>query len=81
LPEHHGELRGIRGYVFRFGEFFFRRDLADRCDKLGYELYLPEKALCGDNAAMIASQGYYEFMAGNIAGLDLNASAAMGIDR
>ena len=31
-----------------------------------------EKSLCGDNAAMVGSQGYYEFLSGNIAGTDLN---------
>jgi len=45
------------------------------------DLYLPPLKLCGDNAAMIACQGYYEFKAGNIAGADLNAYATMPIDR
>ncbi|MCL2486863.1 MAG: tRNA (adenosine(37)-N6)-threonylcarbamoyltransferase complex transferase subunit TsaD [Oscillospiraceae bacterium] len=56
-----------------------RRDLADRCAGAGFELYLPDMSLCGDNAAMIASQGYYELLAGNTAGSDLNASASMAI--
>ncbi len=43
-------------------------------------LYLPDKSLCGDNAAMIASQGYYEFLAGNTAGMDLNACAQRSIE-
>ena len=33
--------------------------------------------LCTDNAAMIGCQGYYEFLAGNTAGSDLNAYANM----
>ena len=57
-----------------------RRDLLARCEGLGFELFLPEISLCGDNAAMIASQGYYEFLEGNTAGLDLNAAASMRID-
>ena len=33
--------------------------------------------LCGDNGAMIGAQGYYEFLAGNLASSDLNAYATM----
>ena len=32
-----------------------------------------------DNAAMIGCQGYYEFLAGRTAGLDLNAYATRDI--
>ena len=38
-----------------------------------------EMKFCGDNAAMIASQGYYEFIEGKRAGLTLNAVASMPI--
>lgn len=48
--------------------------------KAGLRLYLPEPALCGDNAAMIAAQGYYEFCAGHTAGLNLNGYATLPID-
>ena len=41
---------------------------------------MPELKYCGDNAAMIASQGYYEFMDGKRADLTLNAVASMPID-
>ncbi len=47
--------------------------------KYGKRLYLPPLHLCGDNAAMIAAQGYYEFLEGNIAGLSLNAYATKAI--
>ncbi len=50
------------------------------CKKHGWQLYLPELSLCGDNAAMVGAQGYYEFLAGNTAGLDLNATASMSIE-
>ena len=41
---------------------------------------MPDLSLCGDNAAMIASQGYYEFLAGHTAGMDLNACAQRSIE-
>lgn len=37
--------------------------------------------LCGDNAAMIGCQGYYEYLAGNTAGMELNAYATRDISR
>ena len=43
-------------------------------------LYMPELPLCGDNAAMIGAQGYYELLAGNTAGMDLNGRPYMEID-
>ena len=43
------------------------------------KLYLPELSLCGDNAAMVASQGYYEFLSGKRADMTLNAYATMPI--
>ena len=39
----------------------------------GYEIYYPEMILCTDNAAMIASAGYYNFMAGKGSDMYLNA--------
>lgn len=56
-----------------------RRELERLAGERGLPLYLPDKSLCGDNAAMIASQGYYEFLAGNTAGMDLNACAQRSI--
>lgn len=37
------------------------------------DIYYPELNLCTDNGAMIASAGYYEFIAGNTSNLELNA--------
>ena len=45
------------------------------CSKNNIRLYMPSPVLCTDNAAMIASSGYYEFLKGNIAPLNLNAYA------
>lgn len=37
------------------------------------KIYYPELILCTDNAAMIASMGYYDYIAGKESKLDLNA--------
>lgn len=57
-----------------------RSSLQEECDKHGLAFYMPEKSLCGDNAAMVGSQGYYEFLSGNIASTDLNAFATISIE-
>lgn len=57
-----------------------RRELERICKEKGYKLYVPELSLCGDNAAMVGSQGYYEFLSGNVAQTDLNAVATLPID-
>ena len=54
--------------------------LNEGAQKLGARLCLPRTALCGDNGAMIAAQGYYEYQAGNRAGLDLNGLPTLPID-
>lgn len=56
-----------------------RADLQAACAKSGDKLYLPELKYCGDNAAMIGCQGFYEWKAGHVAGLDLNAYATRDI--
>ena len=57
-----------------------RKTLAGECKKRGYEFYMPDISLCGDNAAMVGSQAYYEYLSGNTAGTDLNAYATMSIE-
>ena len=57
-----------------------RRRMADECKKRGIKLFYPELKYCGDNAAMVGVQAYYEYISGNIAGADLNAFATMPID-
>lgn len=57
-----------------------RRRLEKICKEKSYELYLPDISLCGDNAAMVGAQAYYEYLDNNIAKLDLNAIATLSID-
>ncbi len=57
-----------------------RREAQILCQKHKWKLYLPELKYCGDNAAMIASQGFYEFECGCTANESLNAYATMSID-
>ena len=56
-----------------------RADLERDSEKAGCKLYLPPLRLCGDNGAMIGAQGYYEYLAGNTAGMELNAYATRDI--
>ena len=56
-----------------------RGDLERACEKQGCKLYLPPLKLCGDNGAMIGAQGYYEYLAGHTAGMELNAYATRDI--
>ena len=57
-----------------------RSRLEALCGERGWKLYMPPKELCGDNAAMVGAQGFYEWKAGNRAGLNLNACATMSIE-
>ncbi len=50
-----------------------REELMKEGKKKGVEILFPDRILCTDNAAMIGSAAYYEFIKGNIAKLDLNA--------
>lgn len=52
-----------------------RRRLAELCAAKKRKFYTPKVSLCGDNAAMIGAQGYYEYKAGRYADSSLNASA------
>ena len=47
----------------------------------GCELYMPPLSLCGDNAAMIGSQGYFEYLDGHMAGLTMNAYPTYAVDK
>ena len=57
-----------------------RQLVNDGVQKLGARVYLPELKFCGDNGAMIAAQGYYEYQDGNLANLTLNGLPTLPID-
>lgn len=56
-----------------------RADVLKAAEPMGVKVYLPPLSLCGDNGAMIGAQGYYEFLAGNVGDLGLNAYATKSI--
>ena len=56
-----------------------RRDILQAADKLDAKVYMPPLHLCGDNGAMIGAQAYYEYLAGNLADMSLNAYATKSI--
>ena len=57
-----------------------RHDFQSACEAEGIELFIPPLRLCGDNAAMIGCQAYYEYQNGARAGSDLNAWANMELE-
>lgn len=57
-----------------------RQLVNDGAQKLGAKVYLPQLKYCGDNGAMIAAQGYYEYITGHTAGLELNGLPTLPID-
>lgn len=56
-----------------------RKDIVSAAKKMDTEVFLPPLSLCGDNAAMIGAQAYYEFLAGNVSNMKLNAYATKSI--
>lgn len=56
-----------------------RGDILSAAEKLGVRVYMPPLKLCGDNGAMIGAQAYYEYLAGNVADMRLNAYATKSI--
>ena len=57
---------------------YIRNEFLKLQDK-GYKIYYPEPILCTDNAAMIASAGYYSHISGNTSDLTLNAIPNLSI--
>ena len=56
-----------------------RKDILAAAETLGAKVFMPPLKLCGDNAAMIGAQAYYEYLAGNTADMSLNAYATKSI--
>ena len=56
-----------------------RKDILEAAQKLGAQVYMPPLKYCGDNGAMIGAQAYYEYLAGNVADMSLNAYATKSI--
>lgn len=58
-----------------------RAHMKKECSDRNLTLFYPPVKYCGDNAAMVAVQGYYEYLSGNTADESLNAYATMPIDK
>ena len=55
-------------------------DILELCSQNGWQLFMPQLSLCGDNAAMVGAQAYFEQQAGHFAGMALNARPTMSIE-
>ncbi|MDR0813381.1 MAG: tRNA (adenosine(37)-N6)-threonylcarbamoyltransferase complex transferase subunit TsaD [Oscillospiraceae bacterium] len=55
---------------------FIRDSFADAAEKNGRGLFIPPLSLCGDNAAMVGAQGWFELQSGNVAEMTLNGYAS-----
>lgn len=76
------DTRGCRAVVLAGGvaaNSGLRARLEADCRARSLPLYMPPLSLCGDNAAMVGAQAYYEFQAGHTAGPELNAFANLDI--
>lgn len=60
---------------------WLRTALTEMCARNHVALFLPPLALCGDNAAMIGAQAYYEFQAGNLGNSAQNAFATAPLEQ
>lgn len=78
------EARGAKTLVLAGGvsaNSELRRRTEEECKNWGISFYCPPLKYCGDNAAMVGVQAYYEYLSGNIAGQDLNAVATKDISQ
>lgn len=60
---------------------YLRNKLKALCEEKNLNLYYPPLELCTDNGAMIGSCGYYEYLAGNISDMSMNAYASYDIGK
>lgn len=58
---------------------YIRREF-EKLNEKGIKVYMPDLKLCTDNAAMIASAGYYDYIAGKRDDLSLNAVPNLKLD-
>ena len=73
--ERHPELHALALAGGVAANSHLRAALSELCKKRGIVFHYPEVKYCGDNAAMIAAAGYFEYLAGNFSDTSLNASA------
>ena len=57
-----------------------RRRMEESCKNEGFKLFYPPLSLCGDNAAMVGAQAFYEYLDGNVCDVALNATATLPIN-
>jgi len=77
-----GQRLGIRRLVLTGGvaaNTALRETLAAECSERGWELFIPSRALCTDNAAMIAAAGHDRLVAGERAPLTMNADPGLAL--
>jgi N6-L-threonylcarbamoyladenine synthase len=77
-----GQRLGIRRLVLTGGvaaNTALRNALQAECGERGWELFIPSRALCTDNAAMIAAAGHDRLEAGERAPLTMNADPGMAL--
>lgn len=60
---------------------YLRQQLTAQGQAAGIGILFPDMILCTDNAAMIASAGYYQLLAGDVAPLSVNAEPSLGLGR
>ncbi len=56
-----------------------RAELKRKCEECGLSFYVPQKVLCSDNGAMVASAAYYKYLKGEFSDLLLNADASLNL--
>ena len=60
---------------------FLRETMKAECEKKNFHFNVPAPIYCTDNAAMIASAGYHDFLAGKVSSLDLNAYPTLQLNQ